>query len=180
MAAIGLPVRKTDLLGERVGTIPAVTTKEMTMFTCTFSTTRGALAAALMVAATALSTPAAAMAYKEAAKLCAKNPNCSLGVRDRSGGHDILVKNPDGTTSIVDCPARGQCVVYNKTAGSKPRPGAAGNVAGVLNDSPGSTAKPSIPANKTQASAINKKVGTLQANARQPGASAKPSGSKKH
>lgn len=80
----------------------------------------------------ALSTPAAALTFSEAVMICAKNPGYSPGVRDRSGGHTMLIKQSDGTTSVVDCPARGPCVVMAKTdpKGGKATPGSVSNVLG--------------------------------------------------
>ena len=104
--------------------------------TISIKTVLSSAAPLLLVAGVALSTPAAALTFSEAAKVCAKNPGCSSGPRDKTGGHTLVIKQSDGTTSVVHCPGSGgACFIVSakgSPGGGKLGAGAARNVMGVL------------------------------------------------
>jgi hypothetical protein len=144
--------------------------------TISIKTVLVAAAPLLLVGAVALSTPAGAVEWSQAQKTCAANPNCSPGPTQVDGSHYLLIKQSDGTTSAVDCPAKGPCMIMAKGSprGGKPVAGPSGNGSGVLAASPGSAAKPEILTNRMGGSADDKKGGPLQA------AGARAEGSRKH
>ena len=95
-------------------------------------------ASLLLVTGAVLSTPAAALTFAEATKLCAKNPGCDPGVKGKDGSHFMTIKQADGHTSSVDCPAKGPCIIIvakrspgGGKPGGSPDGGAVGNVPGV-------------------------------------------------
>ncbi|UPK34057.1 hypothetical protein IVB18_38790 [Bradyrhizobium sp. 186] len=143
------------------------------------------LAATFLTAAVAaLSAPAAAMEAREAMKRCDASPGCTYNVLDNGS---VVIRGPKGGS--VDCGLRGACVAV-PIKGDKPKPGAAGNVTGVLSGSTGGASRPDTPTRKNAVSVVggsgaagpagDNKVTTQQARDRQPSAGANTSDSKKH
>jgi hypothetical protein len=105
--------------------------------------------AVLSVASFALSTPAFALGFSEAEKLCKKNPNCTAiaNTRDRDGGGGFCIKTSKGTCShYVDC-TKDKCIkAYIEPGGARKPVG--GDVRPILTGRPGqalSTASNSPP-----------------------------------
>jgi len=76
--------------------INAFENQEMTMFSLTFGTKCGALAAILTIAAAVLSTPASATKVSEAVALCKKNPNCHISGQGKGGTVLCIGTDPRG------------------------------------------------------------------------------------
>ena len=127
------------------------------MFSLTFGTKCGALAAILTIAAAVLSTPASATNVSEAVALCRKNPNCHISGQGKGGTVLCIGKDPrGGCASSVVCDPKsqgGKCWAAKKApGGSKPVRGVAGTAQQPPKSPPkagarGTIAKPGTTAN---------------------------------
>ena len=101
------------------------------MFSLTFRTKCGALAAILTIAAAVLSTPASATKVSEAVALCKKNPNCHISGQGKGGTVLCIGTDPRGgcARSVICDPKSqgGKCWAAKKAPGGpKPVRGNAG------------------------------------------------------
>lgn len=134
------------------------------------------LAATFMAAATAMSTPAAAVEGEAAASACEKRPkHCTV---DYGNGGDLVINvcNDGQGCRTINCPPKGACVFAAPKGGKPTR--ATGTVEGILKASgPGMAKTPTTPTKITE---DKKKIGTTQVKERQSSPTTGTDGSKKH